>query len=195
MSWLIEQSTRNEGYWTIASLLTAFFYLYDERSWRGFAANGFHYEMQRFRTSIVPIALLSFSLPLIATMHKGFLWQFAITAVSAVIFTIYQHSVHDFSGRTLSGAAKRIFICAAVALMTIALLPMVPVTWIPLMFVTAGVAASLSSRNHLIFKLCEDTLAIRQQLASSHADRHNAELLSIKPSRFQSADDNTLKAG
>lgn len=195
MTWLIEQCIKNDSHWLIASLLTGFLYFYDERSWRGFAIHGFQYEMQRFRTHVAPLVILSVSLPLIATMYHGFLWQFLIAIGSASTFYIYQQAVHDFSGRTLSGAAKRIFLFSVAILLLVAFVPGVPVAWIPVMFATAGIATSLSSRNHLIFKLSEDTLAIRHQLASSHADRHNAALFSVNSGYHQSSSDNTLKAG
>jgi hypothetical protein len=195
LNWLVEQCIRNEGYWVFASLLSTCIFLFDERSWSGIAKSGYKFELQRYRFRIFLLTFLHTGLALAASQMPAFLGRLAVTAISVVALHAFQNHVRDFGGINLTGASKRILLVLSVALTTLAMLPFIPATFVPLIFVAAGASASLSSRNHLFFRLSQETIGLRHRLSSDQASHHNRHLLATKTSYPHSSDDIAPKAG
>jgi len=195
LNWLVEQCFRNEGYWVIASLLSFSIFMFDERSWYGISTNGFKFELQRYRTRIVALAGICIALSLYASINQGLLSRLCVTAMSITTFHLFQKFAFDFSGIRISGASKRIVLGVSVAMIFIALLPIVNATFIPVVFTAAGAVTSLSSRNHLFFRLSQETLALRRRLSSDLANRHNRHLFIPVSDQIHSSDDIASKAG
>jgi hypothetical protein len=199
VNWLVEHGLKSDGLWLIASFLTAFIFVYDERSWRGLAVHGLQHELQRFRLRLFPLVTLAVLLPWPVSQMGGLLVHVAVTAVSAATFQIYQHTAFACGGRPVNGATRRILLIFMAALIGAAILPGIPSVWIPLLFMTAATGSSLSARNYLILHINEESMALRQRLLSSRASAHNGRIVSANaphPSlTADNADDNALKAG
>lgn len=199
MEWLFEHGLKHDSLWLISSLLTGFIFLYDERSWRGLSRHGLHHELRRFRTHLTPLVTLLVLLPWPVSHMRGLVVHITLTLVSAAIFRVYQRTAFAFGGRPITGATRRILFIITAVLTLAALLPGVPSVMVPLLFMIAAAASSLSARNYLIFHLSEESMAIRQRLLSTRADQHNTTLLEIpaanSAARADNAGDNTLKAG
>jgi hypothetical protein len=195
LNWLVEHCIRNEGFWVAASLLSTCLFLFDERSWHGLAKSGYKFELQHYRTRIALLAISSAGLSSAAPLVPGVISRLVITALSLLVLHVFQRNAYDFGGINISGASKRIILGLSLVLVAFAMLPIVPTTFIPLIFVTAGAVSSLSSRNHLFFKLSEESTALRQRLFSEQAARHNHNLLVPTTSYAQSSDDIAPKAG
>jgi hypothetical protein len=195
LNWLVEQCIRNEGYWVFASLLSTCIFLFDERSWSGIAKSGYKFELQRYRLQIFFLTLIHAGLALAASQMPAFIGRLAVTAVSVVALHAFQKLVRDFGGINLTGASKRILLVLSIALTTFAMMPFILTTFVPLIFVVAGASSSLSSRNHLFFKLSQETIGLRHRLSSDQASRHNRHLLAPVTSYPDSSDDIAPKAG
>ncbi len=194
MNWLVEQCLRNEGFWVASSLLSLGLFLFDERSWHGLAKSGYQFELQRYRTRIVTLAILCTFLPLAAVQFSGLAGKIGVTAASVAVFHVYQKLAYEFSGISRSGASKRILLGLLIGLV-IASMVFVKATFVPLIFVTAGSVISLSSRNHLFFKLSQETAALRERLHSEQAARHNHHFFVPATAYTHSSDDIAPKAG
>ena len=195
MNWLVEQCNRNEGYWVYSGLLSTCLFLFDERSWSGLAKSGYKFELQRYRLRVVFLTFLYAGLALSASLMPALAARLVVTALSVGAFHFFQKLVYDFGGISMSGAGKRILFGLSIALTISAMLPLISPTFVPLIFVTAGASISLSSRNHLFFKLSQETISLRHRLSSDQASRHNQHLLALKTAYSHSSDDIAPKAG
>ncbi len=195
MNWLVEHCIRNEGFWVAASILSTCLFLFDERSWHGLVKSGYKFELQHYRGRLALLAISCASMSFAAPLVPGIISRIVITALSLLVLHVFQRNAYEFGGINVSGASKRIILGLSFVLVVFAMLPIVNTTFIPLIFVTAGAASSLSSRNHLFFKLSEETTALRQRLFSEQATRHNRNLLIPTTSYTQSSDDIASKAG
>lgn len=201
MNWTFEYNPAVEAFststlWLVAATACTLVFLYDERSWRGFAVHSLHHEMMRFRRRLIPLLITSLALTYTTTLVRStFLTHTAVTLLSAVGFHIYQRTAFRFSARPMTGALKRILLIVTAALIACAMIPGFKSMWVPLLFMTASAASSLSSRNYLAFKLNDECIAMRQTFTLQRADRHNTSLYTSADTLHDNADDNARKAG
>ncbi len=195
MNWLVEQCIRNEGYWIFSSLLSTCLFLFDERSWSGIAKSGYKFELLRYRVRMVFLSIIYTSLTFAASQMPALAGRIVVIAFSVAAFHFFQKLVYDFGGISMSGAGKRILFGLSMGLIAFAMLPFISTTFVPLIFVVAGVSTSLTSRNHLFFKLSQETTSLRHCLSSDQANRHNRHLLAPKTAFAHSSDDIAPKAG
>jgi hypothetical protein len=191
----VEQCIRNEGYWVYSSLLSTCLFLFDERSWSGIAKSGYQFELQRYRLRTAFLTGFDAGLALAASHMPALMGRLVVTALSVTALHVFQKLVYDFGGISVSGASKRIMLGLSIALIIFAMLPLIGTTFVPLIFVAAGVSLSLSSRNHLFFKLSQETTGLRLRLSSEQASRYNRHLLAPKITEDHSSDDIAQKAG